>query len=113
MYADHFTQKAKPVGAAHGDVILIRVDELPNQELKQKEDRCVAYGEVTGHHHKVFGNNVDVFESPTQDDICFVVAEEEFSIKHQEHGTITFEPGTYKVVRQVEFDESEYRRVMD
>jgi hypothetical protein len=43
----------------------------------------------------------------------FVVVEDVSQLTHQEHGTITVEPGTYEVVRQREWSDEEERRVRD
>ena len=38
----------------HGDVIISRIDKIPNAGELEKLDRCVcALGEVTGHSHRV------------------------------------------------------------
>lgn len=38
-----------------GDILLIKIDELPPLPLKEKKSKVVLEGEVTGHAHKLEG----------------------------------------------------------
>ena len=48
-----------------GDVHIFKVDEFPKGERvsdEQIEDKVLAYGEVTGHAHKVVSGSVELFK---------------------------------------------------
>jgi hypothetical protein len=92
-----------------GDVLL-RKAEVPKEAKKGAEGNVVlAYGEATGHHHTLAGKVKEMVLGERK----FVVVEDVSQLTHQEHGTITVEPGTYEVVRQREWSDEEERRVRD
>lgn len=100
------------VGAFQGDVAVFRIKELPAGAKKTK-NRTVAYGEATGHHHTVVGE-CEAYE--VKDGLVFVVAdEEEVTLTHQEHDTVTLETGIWfcPTISQVEYDGANERRVLD
>jgi len=39
-----------------GDVLLIKIDELPSLTFEEKKDKVILKGEVTGHAHKLEGS---------------------------------------------------------
>jgi hypothetical protein len=92
-----------------GDVGLIRVAKLPDKAKRSEgiiANRFVlAYGEATGHHHTLHGPNVTRYEVKEGEELVSYVeiAEALAELDHQEHGTITVEPGIYKVTRQREY----------
>ena len=64
---------------AQGDVLITPVEldpaDLPgDKNLKHRESNVVAFGEVTGHHHKVFGERVEVYEDTRNPLLLSVVA---------------------------------------
>jgi hypothetical protein len=81
----------------HGDLLIVPVESVPSGCVV-KEDNILAAGEVTGHHHRLSGGVV-LEKGP---DMFFEV-EREARLTHEEHGPITFTPGKYKVIRQVEY----------
>lgn len=101
-------------GAFQGDVSIIRLDSIP-KDAKQTDQRTVAYGESTGHHHTVAGP-VSAYKS--LDGFVFVVKEDEtepVQLIHQTHNPITFTPGIWLVpfITQVEYDVRDERKVID
>ena len=93
-----------------GDVLILRVDEIPTN-AKAVKTKTVALGEATGHHHTFAdGKLVQVYE--LEDDL-FAQVEGDVQIVHQEHAPITIPTGTWKVVIQREYDPVEVRRVLD
>ena len=97
-----------------GDVLIIKIDKLPD-ELQKAKDMVLLEGETTGHMHRVSGN-ATVFEPPrySGDGLLKIVeAKEGTQIVHEEHAPITLEPGIYECRRQREYDEKEIRYVMD
>ena len=95
-----------------GDVLLVRVASMPLGATKEKvkEDIVLAYGETTGHSHRISAQHATAYRwqgdrliqvnSPT----CLV---------HEEHNPIKLEPGVYKLVQQREYTPQRIRPVID
>ena len=94
-----------------GDVLLRRIDRLP-KGLNQRDDKVLAYGEVTGHSHKFESEDALVFaNSLGQQFVQVLIASE---LLHEEHKSILVPEGTYEVVIQREYDIQEgIRQVLD
>ena len=75
----------------HGDVIIEQMDALPNSwyDWPIVEDGCIAYGEATGHAHKLFGDDFQVRENPDTKERYFVSGNV-ITLKHQEHNPMMF-----------------------
>lgn len=93
-----------------GDVMLRKVDGLPDGAAKEK-GLVLAEGEVTGHAHRVVGTGATLYATPNQKryltvkDFCFV--------QHEEHGEVKLPGGCYEVVRQVEYTPERIVNVAD
>jgi hypothetical protein len=106
-----------------GDILIIKHEsEVPKNATPQDKDNgrtILAYGEVTGHAHAVkTEGDVSLYQIIEQGDVeemreRFLVVEEQAQVVHEEHGAINLEPGTYKVVRQREYQPEGYRYVAD
>ena len=83
-----------------GDVLLETVDEIPKGS-KVKDDKILAYGEVTGHHHRFETPQVTVY---AQGDTQYAVVDKESTLMHEEHENLQVPKGIYKVKIQREFD---------
>ena len=97
----------------HGDVFLREIAELPTAARRTlvEGDVILAYGEVTGHAHRIATPGVAMWNASTQE---YLTVETPAALTHEEHGTITLPPGTYEVIHQREWDLSgEVRRVVD
>ena len=70
-------------------------------QLKEKQDKVVAEGEVTGHAHIL--DNGALYESLNSDSILFIKSDQKTRIVHDEHLPIKLEPGNYEVIRQREY----------
>lgn len=93
----------------HGDVILEKVDKQILGE--SKKEVILAYGEVTGHKHKLVSEQILEVIYP---DGRYIELEQEGSLTHEEHDTLQIPPGTYKVLIQREVDLlGEVRQVLD
>ena len=86
-----------------GDVFLIKVDKLPAQaRLSPPKPRIIlAYGEATGHTHAVSGLLASLHCTERED---YLVVDTLAQLVHEEHDTISVPKGTYRVVRQREYD---------
>jgi len=92
-----------------GDLLIVKVDELPEGCVKPGH-RVLAEGEATGHKHEL--DSGDVYEK--EGTLFFRVLDDQHTtLKHEEHGPITFAPGVYKVIRQREYEPRGWRRVAD
>ena len=94
-----------------GDVQLFAAT-IPDDALEVFDHGGIlAEGEVTGHAHRMIGP-VRLFEAG--DDV-YMRAPKRITLAHEEHGTQTVEPGTYRIgrVQEYDYDESEARDVND
>lgn len=95
----------------HGDVLIAPAKKIP-KGAKRRPDRILAKGEITGHSHRVETEGVAVlFDSG--DDVFVHVAESPARVVHEEHDTVTLQPGYYRVWRQREYTPEEIRVVRD
>jgi hypothetical protein len=105
MVGKHFRQ---------GDVLLIRVESLPENAQQAKPDEehriVLAYGEVTGHAHAVSTAHAVLYQAGPD---RFLEVTAGASLVHEEHSAINLDPGTYKVVRQREYVPQSWRVVAD
>jgi len=97
-----------------GDVLLVPVNEIPSG-LKTVKKLTLALGEVTGHHHSIYGGGAVGFADDEEAlaDYVSVSAPEGVELVHQEHDTITIPKGTYQNVRQQEYTFQQMRPVAD
>ena len=106
--------------ARQGDVLIERVAGLPEGLTVVKRGArgvVLAEGEVTGHAHVVAEPRKGVatlYASPTDKGLKYLTIDELCEVQHEEHDTITLEPGVYKLPSQTQWsDEKEPRRVAD
>lgn len=88
--------------ARQGDLLIRRIDDIPS-EVSVMNDKVLAHGEVTGHKHQMLATQV--MRSAEKDiKIQYLEIVDPDTLVHEEHASITFEPGNYQVVHQREFD---------
>jgi hypothetical protein len=95
----------------HGDIIIAATNGIPADALPLPT-RVLAYGEVTGHSHRL--------EDPTAAEVMefkgvrYVrVTAESVRLVHEEHGPITLPRGFYRFWHQREYTPGAIRRVVD
>lgn len=97
-----------------GDVLLVKVDSLPKATPAnlEKNDIILAHGEVTGHKHQIAKpeQKAKLWNAGAE---RFLQVMETVALTHEEHSTITINPGVYRVAIQVEYQPDELRRVAD
>ncbi len=103
MFLKEFTMQAR-----QGDIFFKTVskDNLPSK-LKKKTDNILAYGEVTGHSHKIMSPSISEMESFVDEkgDIYVLSPNEDIRIGHDEHDVITLPKNEWICVsRQREYD---------
>ena len=95
----------------HGDVVIYRVEDLPEdfESLKKEPYDCLAYGEATGHAHKLFDGVFDLKIDHQNPSVRHLRVAEPVKLRHQEHKEITLRPGNYRIGIQREYDPFEKR----
>lgn len=102
----------------HGDVIVFGENALPMdfESMPRVKDNCVAYGEVTGHRHQLFGNETDFdLRECSKTKVRHLKVVSPIMLKHQEHSPIQVPPGNYRIGIQREYSpfEKRSRQVVD
>lgn len=105
--------------AAQGDVMFIRIEEIPADAVKA-ETECgkyiVAHSE-TGHHHVVDSKNAQMLIDKTNSFIAYIKVLKPVEVEHKRsfdtHESIVLSPGNYQVRRQQEYTPEGFRRVAD
>lgn len=101
-----------------GDVYFIPVAKIPAGG-KKRENGTAAYGEVTGHSHRLDAKSSAIAEVIECGDGLFLqVSGEGISLGgatfvHEEHGPITIPPGNYEIRIQREYTPEGVRNVLD
>lgn len=99
-----------------GDVTLMKVNapEIEGFAAMAPDDQgrvVLAYGEVTGHAHAFYDRGVRMFRD---DGLArMLIIDKTSELRHEEHGTVAVPPGTYKVLRPVEYSPQALRQVVD
>lgn len=114
------TMKTFTKMAAQGDLLLIRIDALPdNLKLVASEKGAfvLAHSE-TGHNHIVMERpDVRMFSAMDEFRSYLVVEGDPSIVEHQRdfdtHESIKIEPGIYEVRRQREYTPEGFRRAAD
>lgn len=100
-----------------GDVLVRPLrsgEKITGAEVPRDNGRVVlAHGEATGHAHALGGQNVVMFRDAKAGRAYLRIVGEGGALVHEEHTAHNLPPGDYEVVRQVEYDEGEARRVAD
>lgn len=103
-----------------GDVLFTRCAGIP--EGNKRANGTVAYGEVTGHSHRLQESNLATATVFDCGEGLFVrVSDEGLSLEgtggatfiHEEHGPISLPPGDYQITIQREYSPEAIRNVVD
>ena len=96
----------------NGDVFLRQV-VLPRdaQPVEMERPNVLAYGEVTGHSHRIEGPTVERYD---HDGRAYVLLAQAGVLTHEEHGQASIPAGAYELIIERDYDPSMYaRRVVD
>jgi len=95
-----------------GDVFIERIDHIPAsaKAMPPEKKTILAYGEVTGHHHRIESPHVRRFE---ENGVTLLEIDQAVTLLHEEHDPITLEPGTYQATIQREYSPEAIRSVAD
>jgi len=96
-----------------GDVYLLRDKVARGRPLRRAKGMktILAYGEVTGHHHRFEGDHVKMFRH--DDGGAHIVVDKPAALIHEEHSRIVLQPGVYRQGFQAEYTPEALRRVAD
>jgi predicted amidohydrolase len=96
-----------------GDVLLIPVDNVPadaKRKRRTKRGIVLAEGEATGHAHVVTEPSATEYHLKGR---RYLLAAEGVTIQHDEHDTLTLDPGAWEIIGQYEYAPEAIRRVAD
>lgn len=98
-----------------GDVGIVKIEKVDREVNWKKVESgfIVAYGEVSGHHHKLVADRETVIEIAQDANGYFLRTSGRAKLVHQSHAEQVIERGTYFIPLQVEYNEVEERRVLD
>lgn len=99
---------------AQGDVLLVPVASIPEGALAVSREAgrlVLAHGEVTGHAHAITSLKARLMRF--QDQTFLDVGSRVATLKHEEHGAIDIPRGTYRVIKQREYQFGQAQRVAD
>ena len=108
------TNKIPKNTAQQGDVLLKRIDKLPEGEQKviSKGKLVLALGETTGHFHGIEESESELIQIGEK---MLLKLENQATLTHQEHGHITLDKGIYEVgiVQEYDYYSKMVRKVVD
>lgn len=91
-----------------GDVMIVSCDAIPADLTPVERDNgriVLAYGEVTGHAHAILDSEAMLLQgADLETRFLNVLAEGGVKLVHEEHSTVDIPAGTYRVIRQREYD---------
>jgi len=82
-----------------GDVDIKEIKSIP-KSAKPSTDKILAYGEATGHNHRINGQ-VLVFKDAGQ---TYIQVKRTAELIHQEHKPLQIEEGLYEIKIELEYD---------
>jgi hypothetical protein len=107
----------KSFQARQGDIYFKACNKPDITKMKKKTDGIFAYGEVTGHAHRLTTNISDCESYVDENGDIYILSDKEMQVGHDEHNVITCPPNTWICVsRQREYDPAaaeKERRVAD
>lgn len=95
----------------HGDIVIVAVEGIPADAFPIPT-KILAYGEVTGHSHRLETASAGEIVEFRGTRYLRVIAES-VRLIHEEHGPITLPCGFYEFRHQREYTPGAIRRVVD
>lgn len=93
--------------ARQGDLDIKSISSLP-KSLKEGKSKIIAFGEATGHHHKLVELDIETQLNTYLDElnkqVYFEVKGGRANLTHQEHKTVILDPGVYRVDTERTYD---------
>lgn len=97
-----------------GDVLIKEFWGPIPEDLKEKKDKVLAEGEVTGHSHRIISGDAVLLINPNGF-MLLRVKSEQVELYHEEHESIMLPMGDWEIGIQREWDwfNEETRKVVD
>lgn len=106
--------------ARQGDVKIKMISNLPDgkkSDAKDKGEAVLAYGEVTGHRHRIAEGEVNFFSVGDSQNMFspkyLEVVSDKAVVVHEEHTEIPLVKGLYEITIQREYFPEEIKNVVD
>jgi len=100
-----------------GDVLIVPIASMPKllEPIERESDHIIlAQGELTGHAHAIKDKRATLFRDPKLSAVFMeVTGDAPVVLEHDQHDAISIPPGTYQIVRQVEYSPAAIRTVLD
>lgn len=93
----------------HGDVQIIKVKEMPEEVKLLKGRKELAYGEVTGHAHRI--DVGELFE--TKNGELYLKLDALGTLTHEEHKPVKLGKGVYRVCIKRQYTPDGWTNVRD
>ena len=93
-----------------GDVLVERIEAIPEDAKAEIGPVILAHGEATGHAHTIKSRYAKLLSTGTD---RFLRTTKPVRLVHQEHGAIEIPAGEYRVTRQREYSPEAIRNVAD
>ena len=101
-------KKKKPNQARQGDIWFQKIKGKPKVASNAAmSNNIIAYGEMTGHSHKIYDPAFSELESIVDQngDIYVLSKDKDITISHDEHDSVVLEKGNWWcITRQREYD---------
>jgi hypothetical protein len=92
----------------HGDIQIVKVEKMP-ADVKKLNRKELAYGEVTGHAHRI--DVGEIFE--TRDGELYLKVKELSKVSHEEHKTVALGHGIYHICTKRQYTTNGWQKVQD
>lgn len=106
--------------ARQGDVLIKSVDEGAEilkaklTEVEKLNGKVVlALGETTGHMHQLLEADATMYLPEGVTNVKLINVPSGGTLVHDEHKTVILPPGKYEVIIQTEFQDEDFRLVVD
>ena len=105
--------------AAQGDILLRRVDKLPEDitPIPSENGRHVVAHSETGHNHVVQDTGVQLYQAANDPLVMYLVVDNKTELRHERsfdtHAPITIDKGKYEIRRQREYTLEGWRKIED
>lgn len=106
--------------AAQGDILIMRIDDLPEdlRESKPVDNQYIVAHSETGHHHAMTAEGVRMYTAANDPMVLFLAVDNEYAdLIHNRsfdtHETLRLKQGNYIVRRQREYTPEGWRRIED
>lgn len=99
-----------------GDLLFVEIPTVEARELRKRAKEIargeivLAYGEVTGHRHAVHEPKARLLEV---DGGRILVSPVPIKVVHEEHAPAALPSGTFRVIRQREYQPEQIRTITD